>query len=1011
MAAEDRDTVERGRWALGLVEAAQATPNRTRVTAAVDAVRVVLAALPAGDEMRTFWHVQLAELHLEMAGGTGEPETALAEQQAQAAVYASAPGSEDSVMALRTFWLIQQKAAERAHGVSDPAPMYALSRQILAGPTANDLKTVLAAATREALAARYARDGDVGHLGAGIEVAQTMAQLIDDPEEKATWLAGVVVDLQTRGVHLGSVDDLDRAVRIATDLLSYRHDDELPAMAWSEVSSALNARYRLTGEASDLDKAIRAAREALTAGKDFEWRWKVEQNLAGMLVTRYDKYGSDDDLQEAARIGQATVVPGSAEAAQALTSSVDVALTGALRRPSPAVFDAAIALARSALEAGRRFRDVEPQALQALAMTLTVKYQVDHELGAQPDARRRRARRRDLDEAVRLAERAVSLTPRDHTAFRKRVMCLSQAHEVRFKYRGRRQDIDRCVDLLTALCGAPPVGEDQDLDAATELGLILRLRFTAYGAPDDARSAAAYLRNAASTPRSGTMKLIAALSWAQLEAATDPASAASRQAHTTAMEAVEELAWVGGSTADLFRRMGSWPSVGPDAAACLLAADQPLAALDTLERGRSTVWRALASHRVDLASVERVAPVLAVRMAEAMDQLRKYYSGEWAATVDERVRLSHRWRALVEEAREAGADLTSGALDPESLSSGLGDDAAIVAVNVSAVRSDAIVVRRDSFTVVPLPALRAADAHRFLLALQEAYHGTSRSWVARPVSRTVTGVLEWLWDVMAEPISVELDRTGTARIWWCPTGPLALLPLHAATRRSGRGRPTAYLADRYVMSYLPDLRSFSRPPCGPPDLDAALVVGVPESTVDGASALPSVRDEVAVVEAALTGARKRVGPEATGDTVLRELATASVVHLSCHGTVDLEDPASSGLVLHDRVVTLGELARLDNGGYLAFLSACDTGSSSADHANESANLIGALQYVGWQHVIGSLAPVEDAVAASVAAHFYHRLRQRPEEPVAVLLDEAVGEVRRRLPDRPDLWAPFVHYGT
>jgi hypothetical protein len=81
-------------------------------------------------------------------------------------------------------------------------------------------------------------------------------------------------------------------------------------------------------------------------------------------------------------------------------------------------------------------------------------------------------------------------------------------------------------------------------------------------------------------------------------------------------------------------------------------------------------------------------------------------------------------------------------------------------------------------------------------------------------SHTVTSVLGWLWDQIAGPILDHFDRTNPAepddpddrqRLWWVPTGPLALLPLHAAGHHGDRAGRSVLV--RVVSSYTPTIRS------------------------------------------------------------------------------------------------------------------------------------------------------------------------------------------------------------
>src|SRR5437660_1448375 len=69
------------------------------------------------------------------------------------------------------------------------------------------------------------------------------------------------------------------------------------------------------------------------------------------------------------------------------------------------------------------------------------------------------------------------------------------------------------------------------------------------------------------------------------------------------------------------------------------------------------------------------------------------------------------------------------------------------------------------------------------------------------------------------------------RMWWCPTGPLTLLPLHAAGRHDVDG---AAVIDRVVSSYTPTVRALRearqpRPDTGAAAGDAVLMVAMPDT--------------------------------------------------------------------------------------------------------------------------------------------------------------------------------------
>jgi hypothetical protein len=109
------------------------------------------------------------------------------------------------------------------------------------------------------------------------------------------------------------------------------------------------------------------------------------------------------------------------------------------------------------------------------------------------------------------------------------------------------------------------------------------------------------------------------------------------------------------------------------------------------------------------------------------------------------------------------------------------------------------------------------------------------------------------------------------RLWWCPVGILALLPLHAVG------------TDRVVPSYTVTVRmlEYARQPAppGPAGL-AALVVATPRTPNE--TPLPGVTTEAARVAALLPSGESLTGPAATNATVRAALPRHRVVHFACH---------------------------------------------------------------------------------------------------------------------------------
>jgi CHAT domain-containing protein len=268
----------------------------------------------------------------------------------------------------------------------------------------------------------------------------------------------------------------------------------------------------------------------------------------------------------------------------------------------------------------------------------------------------------------------------------------------------------------------------------------------------------------------------------------------------------------------------------------------------------------------------------------------------------------------------------------------------------------------------------------------------------------VAACLDWLWEHVTSPVLEALGRPG--RIWWCPTGPLTLLPLHAA----------GSALDVTVSSYTPTLRALihARGQSGPRAERRVLLIGVP--VVPGQAALKGVDDELEAARRWLPGARELTEADATKDRVLQALDDSAWVHFACHATQELHDPSQARLVLHDRPLTVRELAacRLDQ-AELAFLSGCETSRGGSVLTDEAVSIASAVQLAGFPHVIGTLWPISDLHAPAVVDEVYAMLtaggtREPHPQGTAAALHAAVRSLRARRPDFPIFWAPYVHIG-
>jgi hypothetical protein len=363
-------------------------------------------------------------------------------------------------------------------------------------------------------------------------------------------------------------------------------------------------------------------------------------------------------------------------------------------------------------------------------------------------------------------------------------------------------------------------------------------------------------------------------------------------------------------------------------------------------------------------------------------------------------------------------------------------------VNVSRLGCHGLVVTADGHApkVIELPDLTMEtaiqQANRLLAAVSRPRNTASAptkedAWQcakARDRDRqTVLEVLYWLWDTIASPVLATLGHTAPHQpedawphVWWCPTGPLTMLPIHAAGRHNRTGSPdsgpTDTVADRVVSSYTPTLTALQRTrDRAETDPARLLTVGMP--ITPGQAPLPAVIDEVAVLAHHFPPGPSHdqlIERQATRVNVLAAIADHSWIHLACHAGQHPSNPTRTAFALWDGPLTISDLAaQRAVRAELAFLSACQTATGSVRLLDEAMHLAAAMQLLGYRHVIATMWTIADPPAPMIADTVYTALTNsgNPDATCAAeAIHHAVQLLRRHDPANPLLWAPYVHFG-
>jgi CHAT domain-containing protein len=498
-------------------------------------------------------------------------------------------------------------------------------------------------------------------------------------------------------------------------------------------------------------------------------------------------------------------------------------------------------------------------------------------------------------------------------------------------------------------------------------------------------------------------------------------------------------------------------AVTSDAAACAIAAGRPIDAIELLETGRGVMWDQLL-HATIRAELRAVDQRLARRVERACRDLERHgrlreisdpyqardiasRQSTWPDTPGTAVarrwglvtrltqgRLTRRERQWERAAKRAQSLLPDATFQRVQYLSDIRPAAAegpVVAVVLSRYGCHALLVTidNDEPQVVELPALTVQgaqhNARQYLTALNNL---TGREREAQ-----IQATLHWLWETIAEPVFAALDLPAgedgeNPRLWWCPSGPLAVLPLHAATPRPHEDSGKTDTDPRAVSFYTPTLRSLisarkardlRNSGSASPEQQRLLLVSVGHRA--GQQALPATarfRDFLTDLIPAhhLTSLH---GPKATTKNVKRALGQHRRAHFDCHGRQDPDIPTRTGLVLYDGDLTIDDLAEVrTRRPEFAFLAACSTAAADHQNIDEMISVTSVLHYRGYQSVIGTMSPVLDASTERVATEIYQRLAETSSPPgsAAGLLHDAVSQERRRRPNHPSTWVPFIHVG-
>jgi hypothetical protein len=237
--------------------------------------------------------------------------------------------------------------------------------------------------------------------------------------------------------------------------------------------------------------------------------------------------------------------------------------------------------------------------------------------------------------------------------------------------------------------------------------------------------------------------------------------------------------------------MSRFAGIAADACGVLLQARDPETALQYLEKGRAVISGQMIDSWSDLLSLMEAHPELGTKFKALRDTVNAR-SGHSNAESDQLLAAQRRRAAAAElelciKSLQGvpGQELFMAAQSTEAMQAcAVGGN--VIVVNVSQLRSDAIIVSLTGIRTIRLSSLSAAYAE---IWIGKQWHGLRSERGAR--NKEYTEFLKWLWEVCVKHVLDAIGCTKSvsiehfSRIWWIGTGLASSMPFHAAGDHSG----------------------------------------------------------------------------------------------------------------------------------------------------------------------------------------------------------------------------------
>ncbi|KAH6881216.1 CHAT domain-containing protein [Coprinopsis sp. MPI-PUGE-AT-0042] len=893
---------------------------------------------------------------------------------------------------------------------------------------------------------RFERTGDLSDIAEAISAQRRAVQLT--PEGHADLpgcLNNLGISFRRRFERTGDLSDIAEAISAqhrAVQLTPDGHAD-LPGCL-NNLGNSFRRRFQHTGDLSDMAEAISAQRRAVQLTPDGHADLPgCLNNLGNSILCRFERTGDLSDMAEAISAQRRAVQltpDGHADLPGCLNNLGNSILCRFERTGDLSDIAEAISAQHRAVQLTPEGHADLPGCLNYLGISFRCRFQHTGDLS-------------DIAEAISAQRRAVQLIPDSHADLPGCLNNLGNSFLRRFERTGDLSDIAEAISAQHRAVQLTPEGHAALPGWLNNLGASFLCRFERTHSQEDlAASISNYKSAPTSTFGPPRHQLVAARTWANLLNQHYPQSLDTLHAFDTALSLIALIAGLEESVRGRYSQLHDICGIALKAASAACSLGQVDKALEWLEQGRCVVWSQLSNLRTPLDDLHLHNSQLAQSVANISKQLENAGSSRGQSRFDlsasekmlledearAHLKLARRWDELLKTIRSIpGFESFLQPLPCSSLLQHLPVSGPVVVINVDEQRCDAIalLVGLDKPLHIPLPDFSLEKANKYRgdlkanlesqqLRMREVQEAMDEDVVVRKILRD-------LWNEVVSPILNTLglsvmDPSSTnplPRIWWCPTGPLSFLPIHAAGTHSER------VLDYVVSSYIPTVTALTNRVKDRRKInkDTLGLFLTSQPSAPGASLIPGTTKEVQSIfkMAAQNGAKAAMlkGSALIVDECLQYMKHYSCIHLACHASQNASEPLESQFLFHNGSLDLATIIQRDlKNADLAFLSACQTSAGDEKLSDEAVHLAAGMLAAGYRRVVATMWSIGDGNAPEVANDFYSYLFGHCKEGSgnsvdgsvsAYALHHAVQRLRRRLDNSENsllAWAPYVHFG-